>query len=301
MRNKRGLMFTSHNSIFIQPSYRVVRKRHPMRSIPEKNPCASCIDPILDHKPERLDVVFENSSIDVLKDNFDTGVMKCSNNVFVLLYDSNCSWCKIIAPDFIKAKEMLDSNSNIKLMVIDAVQWPVIHPNVQINGFPTILLFKKDDKANPIEYKGDRGVNDLVQFVKMHVNVPEPVEIPNIQLEITEHNSRKLIDLTNNFDTVVMNNDNDVLVMFYAPWCDWSKRMMPDIESIVKQYSGNNKICFARMDATVFPPEHDKVIIYGYPLVHLFKGNNKGNPVEYIGNRTKDDIVMFIENNAVNK
>lgn len=35
-----------------------------------------------------------------------------------------------------------------------------------VQGFPTIKLYKAGDKANPIEYSGDRTIEDLANFVK---------------------------------------------------------------------------------------------------------------------------------------
>ena len=252
-------------------------------------------------KEDELGVVFEKSVVTVLTDNFETGVMQKDKDVLLLLYAPWCGWCKKIAPDYIKATEMLASNSQVELMAVDATQWQTTHPKVQVQGFPTVFLFKKGDKANPVEYNGDRSANDLVKFVNTHTGGAAEVETPNVQLKIDELDSSKLIDMTDNFDSVVMNNKNDVFVMFYAPWCGWCKKMMPDIEALAQQYSGNKKISIVRVDATAHQPVHDKVKIYGFPLIHIFKGNDKANPVEYKGDRSKDDMAMFIEENAVNK
>ena len=252
-------------------------------------------------KEEELGVVFEKSAVTVLTDNFETGVMQKDKDVLLLLYAPWCGWCKKIAADYIKATETLASNSNVELMAVDATQWKTTHPKVEIQGFPTVFLFKNADKANPVEYNGDRSAGDLVKFVKMHMSGKVEVETPNVQLKISELDTSKLIEMTDNFDSVVMNNDNDVFVMFYAPWCGWCKKMMPDIEALAQKYSSNNKISIVRVDATAHKPVHEKVNIYGFPLVHLFKGNDKANPVEYKGDRSKDDMAMFIEENAVNK
>ena len=248
-------------------------------------------------KEEELGVVFEKSITGVLTDNFESGVMQNDKHVLLLLYAPWCGWCKRMAPDFIKATEILASTNSVELMVVDATQWQVTHPKVQIQGFPTAFLFKTGDKENPIEYNGDRSAKDLVKFVETHLGV----EVPNVQLEITEVATNKLIEMTDNFENVVMKNEDDVFVMFYAPWCGWCKKMMPEVEALAQHYSSKNKTRIVRMDATAHTPVHDKVKIYGFPLVHLFKANDKANPVEYRGDRTKDDMILFIEEHAVNK
>ena len=330
-------MFTHPNRMYNNTSYYVLGlkgDRRPRAKVMSKKPCDSCIAPPSGYSIEALltkeikarmelsveaealkvaaaaakfsssydlGVVFEKSPVTVLTDNFDTGVMQKEKDVLLLLYVPWCDWCKRIASDYIKATERLASNSKVELMVVDVTQRQLTHPKVEIQGFPTVFLFKNVDKANPVEYNGDRSADDLVKFVNMHVGGNVEVETPNVQLKIAELDSSKLIDMTDNFDSVVMNNDNDVLVMFYAPWCSWCIKMMPDIEALAQQYSGNKKISIVRVDATAHEAAHEKVKIYGIPLVHLFKGNDKANPVEYNGPRSKDDIAMFIEENAVNK
>ena len=267
----------------------------------ESNPPVEAVVAAEPAKEEELGEVFDKSPVTVLTDNFETGVMQNDKDVLLLLYAPWCGWCKKIAPDFIKATEMLASNSTVELMAVDATQWQTTHPKVQVQGFPTAFLFKKGDKANPVEYNGDRSAGDLVKFVNTHTSGETEAETPNVQLKISEMDTSKLIDMTDNFDEVVMNNDNDVLVMFYAPWCGWCKKMMPDIEALAQQYSGNKKISIVRVDATAHQPVHEKVKIYGFPLIHIFKGNDKANPVEYKGDRSKDDMAIFVEENAVNK
>ena len=36
----------------------------------------------------------------------------------------------------------------------------------EIQGFPTLKLYKAGDKSSPVEYSGDRSVEDLAKFVK---------------------------------------------------------------------------------------------------------------------------------------
>ena len=36
----------------------------------------------------------------------------------------------------------------------------------EIQGFPTIKLFKAGDKKNPVTYSGSRSIEDLIKFVK---------------------------------------------------------------------------------------------------------------------------------------
>ena len=220
--------------------------------------------------------------------------MQSNKHTFLLFYAPWCGWCKRIAPDFIKATQDLQGNSEVELMVVDATQWQVSHPKIQIQGFPTIFLFKKDDKVNPIEYNGDRSSSDLVKFINTYTNSA------NIQLNVQEVSvgSDTPIDITDNFKQLVIDSQEDVIVMFYAPWCGWCKKMLPDYNKLASHFKDlSSKLKIMKIDATAYQVQHENVKIYGFPLVHYFKAGDKQNPVEYKGNRSFDDLVNYVNTN----
>ena len=157
-----------------------------------------------------------------------------------------------------------------------------------------MFLFKKDDKTNPTEYSGDRSAGDMVNFVNTQTNTP------NIQLKVQEvpEGNGVPIDITDNFNQLVVDSHEDVIVMFYAPWCGWCKKMLPDFDRLASHFKDHSsKLKIMKMDATAHQVQHENVKIYGFPLVHYFKAGNKQNPVEYKGNRSFDDMVNYINSN----
>ena len=100
-----------------------------------------------------------------------------------------------------------------------------------------------------------------------------------------------------NYNDVVIENDKDVLVEFYAPWCGHCKALAPKYEELGALYkSHSDKVIIAKVDATAndVPDE-----IQGFPTIKLFKGKDKkGEPVEYNGSRTIEDLAKFIQDNG---
>jgi protein disulfide-isomerase A1 len=102
------------------------------------------------------------------------------------------------------------------------------------------------------------------------------------------------------FADLVLNNSNDVLVEFYAPWCGHCKNLAPIWEELGAKFSGNEKIVIAKMDSTANEIEVPGVEVKGFPTLYFFKGDNKKKPVKYEGGRTLDALLEYLQKNASN-
>nr|QMV80793.1 protein disulfide isomerase 2 [Clitoria ternatea] len=102
----------------------------------------------------------------VVAKNFDEIVMDDSKDVVLEFYAPWCGFCKALTPKYnILGQLYKDANLSDKVTIakIDATANDF---SQNIDGFPTIMLFKAGDKQNPITYDGDREVEELVAFVK---------------------------------------------------------------------------------------------------------------------------------------
>lgn len=107
------------------------------------------------------------------------------------------------------------------------------------------------------------------------------------------------IVVAKNYQDVVIDNDKDVLLEFYAPWCGHCKALSPkydELAGLFKPYS--DKVTIAKVDATAndVPDE-----IQGFPTIKLYKAGSKGSPVDYSGSRTVEDLAAFIRDNGSHK
>ena len=103
------------------------------------------------------------------------------------------------------------------------------------------------------------------------------------------------------FEKEVINNDKDVILLFYAPWCTHCKELSPKYEEVGKRLKDkNSKLLIAKIDGT--ENEVENISISGFPTIMFFPGNKKNkSPIEYKGRRTTEDIIKFIKENSYNK
>jgi len=102
----------------------------------------------------------------VVAKNYDTIVLEDSKDVLIEFYAPWCGHCKALAPKYdILAKLYVDGGYSDKVTIakVDATLNDV--PD-EIQGFPTIKLYKAGDKKNPVTYSGSRSIEDLIKFIK---------------------------------------------------------------------------------------------------------------------------------------
>ncbi|VVT43664.1 uncharacterized protein SAPINGB_P000088 [Magnusiomyces paraingens] len=99
------------------------------------------------------------------------------------------------------------------------------------------------------------------------------------------------------FKDDVLDNDKDVLVEFYAPWCGHCKNLAPTYEELASLYANDatasGKVRVAKIDHTA--NEIAGLEIQGYPTLILYPAGKKDSPIRYeSGSRTLDDLSAFI-------
>ena len=121
------------------------------------------------------------------------------------------------------------------------------------------------------------------------------------QEEPKENNGDIFVVVGKTFQKEVIENDKDVLLVFYAPWCGHCKQLLPKYEEAAKKLKAKNpKIVLAKMDAT--ENEVESVHITGFPTIKFYPGNKKNSkPMDYNGERTTEGIIKFLQTNAYNK
>ncbi|CAD8179959.1 unnamed protein product [Paramecium pentaurelia] len=111
-------------------------------------------------------------------------------------------------------------------------------------------------------------------------------------------NEGKVIELTSdNFNSIVLESKQDVLVKFFAPWCGHCKNMAEAYKTLAANLADNQNVLIAEMDWTQHKTE--AVEIKGFPtLVFFKKGGEKPEQIKFQRARTAEAMEEFIRENS---
>lgn len=102
------------------------------------------------------------------------------------------------------------------------------------------------------------------------------------------------------FKDIVLNNNKDVLVEFYAPWCGHCKKLEPTWNALAEQLKSVDSVVIAKCDATANEFDVEGLNIKGFPTIYFFKGDDK-TPQQYNEGREVEDFVEFLKTNGATK
>ncbi|KAF2798253.1 protein disulfide-isomerase [Melanomma pulvis-pyrius CBS 109.77] len=173
--------------------------------------------------------------------------------------------------------------------------------NLEAGKFPAFAI-QKTDKNQKFPYDQEKAITekDIGQFVEDFIAGKVEPSIKSDPIPETQEGPVTVV-VAKNYDDIVINNDKDVLVEFYAPWCGHCKALAPKYEELAALYSSpelSKLVTVAKVDATTndVPDE-----IQGFPTIKLFAAGKKDSPIDYSGSRTIEDLAQFIKENGSHK
>lgn len=194
----------------------------------------------------------------------------------------------------------------INFGTINAVLYGAHAPNLNLKQEPWPAFAIQDTVKNfKYPFNQDLEFTD-VEITKFVENFSAGKIQPTIKSEPVPEKQEGPVHVVvaNNFEDIVMDNDKDVFVEFYAPHCGHCMTLKPKYEELGGLYFGKkdlgSKVVIAKFDCmnNDLPPGLE---IQGFPTLKIYPAGGKDSPVEYTGDRSVADMAKFVLENGSHK
>lgn len=159
---------------------------------------------------------------------------------------------------------------------------------------PTIRLVVPHAEASPKKFKfeAELTADNLAQFHDDFVAGKLVPFLKSEEIPATNDQPVKVV-VAKQFEEIVLDSTKDVLIEFYAPWCGHCKRLEPIWNELAAELASVQGLVIAKMDATA--NEVESVDISGFPTIKFYPANNKAEPLEYDGDRSKAGFLRYLK------
>jgi thioredoxin-like negative regulator of GroEL len=131
----------------------------------------------------------------------------------------------------------------------------------------------------------ERNADALEKWVRTHLVWSE--ELPKQAIE-----GGSVVVVGKTFEKLVLRKDSDVFFLVYAPWCGYSRKILPIWAEFAHKVAGTEGLTVAKMDGTQNIVSTLDFTWTKYPTILYFRAGET-KPVEFTGNRTVEDLVAF--------
>jgi len=107
---------------------------------------------------------------------FDKLVNDPTKDVFVEFYAPWCGHCKTLEPIWDELAEKFKGADHVRIAKMDATA-NSIPKNVNVQGYPTLIMFPANNKKTGVPFSGDRELEALTKFVKEQSTKPIKEEL----------------------------------------------------------------------------------------------------------------------------
>lgn len=235
-------------------------------------------------RKEKLESLFANSEniIELTDHTFPT-----YKNKVVLFYAPWCGHCQEFKDTYKKIAKSVSSSYPLYVMdCTDEENCVAIPKKYNIEGYPTILFVKEDGTSVPFEE--NRNEDNVLSWIQRMYGGNEPIHSGNSPSSLFA-NSTNIIELN---DTIFTNYDKKV-VLFYAPWCGYCKAFEPTYKEVAEKLNGNQVLYTMDCTDEKCKKMSNQYGIRGFPTV-LYIKDKYSKPIQYDGNRTKEDLLQWI-------
>ncbi|XP_063295374.1 protein disulfide-isomerase A3-like [Pelobates fuscus] len=115
-----------------------------------------------------------------------------------------------------------------------------------------------------------------------------------------KNDSAVQIIVADTFNKIVNNQEKDVMINFFAPWCGLCQSLDATYKEVAEKLMHDPHVVIAKMDATAndVPPPYE---ITGFPTIYFVPMESKHAPTLYEGEWQMNDILRFLKKTSTLK
>jgi len=170
-----------------------------------------------------------------------------------------------------------------------------------VTEFPAIVVQKKAGGKQKFVFPGtEMDADKIIEYIKDVQNDKIVAKLKSEPVP-TEQGDVKVV-VGDNLMEMCFQENKDVLLEVYAPWCGHCKKLEPEYEKLAKKVTKdiNDFVVIAKMDGTANDSPTDDIDWSGFPTLKYIKAGSK--KVEaYEGGRTAKEMWTWIRENSSKK
>jgi len=179
-------------------------------------------------------------------------------------------------------------------------------PGLRLEAFPTMTLYRAGtNEQKTYDIRSPRTEEALLNFLQTEAYLPftDPIT-GKLSHEIQALEKDHAVDVPDlddsNYETTIQNTQKNVVVLFYAPWCDHSQELFSTWEELYRDFINIQAVSIYQMDATKYKTANVAL----YPTIKLFPVTDEGakstEGITFKGKETSlENIKEFVQTNAV--
>ena len=105
----------------------------------------------------------------VVGSTFESIVKDPTKDVLLEVYAPWCGHCKSLAPTYAKLAKRFSKIPSVVIAKMDGTENEV--PELDVQGYPTIIFFPAEDNASQVPYQGSRDLKGFTKFIKENAKV----------------------------------------------------------------------------------------------------------------------------------
>jgi len=205
---------------------------------------------------------------------------------------ANVAILRKLAPDY--KTDFLVGYSDGKMFLQQAQRWGAQGNKLPI--FITIYPTKDenivfDENKFPTTKELRKWLDSIIKGEVKTVIKSDPIPI--------ENDDAVYIAVGKTVKDIAYQANKDVLLEIYAPWCGHCKQLIPTYEKLAKHLETVESIQIVKINGETNQYAHiANGLMEGYPTLLLFRANHKVDPIRYGGDRSFEDLLKFLKDNA---